>query len=98
VVGNVASRLQEEQKADEVYAYRWCRGVDQLADAVAEAFRKAGGQTRRVVVPRSTLVGLEFKKRIEKRKDLGVKMEVMYLPKYYAEYYKHIDSRQGRRS
>ena len=58
---------------------------------MAEAFRKAGGQTRHVVMPRSTLVGLQFKKRIEKRKDLGVKMEVMYLPKYYAEYYKHID-------
>ena len=65
---------------------------------MAEAFKKAGGQTRHVVVPLSTLVGLEFKKRLEKRKDLGVKVEVMYLPKYYAEYYKHIDSRQGRRS
>ena len=58
---------------------------------MAEAFRKAGGQTRRVVVPRSTLVGLVFKKRLEKRKDLGVKVEVLHLPKYYAEYYKHID-------
>jgi hypothetical protein len=87
----VARHLHEEQKADEVYTYKEDRGIDQFANAVAEAFKKANSQIRCVVVPRSTLGDLGLKKRLEKRKDLGVKVEVLYLPKYYAEYYKHID-------
>ncbi len=52
---------------------------------MAEAFKKDGGQMRRVVmVPRSTLEGLELKRRLEKMKDLGVKVEVLYLSKYCA--------------
>jgi hypothetical protein len=54
---------------------------------VAEAFKKAS--IRCVVVPRSTLGGLGLKKRVEKRKDLGVRCCVS--PKYYAGYYKRID-------
>jgi hypothetical protein len=51
---------------------------------VAEAFKKAS--IRCVAVPRSTLGGLGLKKRVEKRKDLGVRCCVS--PKYYVGYYK----------
>jgi hypothetical protein len=46
----VAGHLQEEQKADKVYTYKEGRGIDQFANAVAETFKKAGGQIRRVVM------------------------------------------------
>jgi hypothetical protein len=36
--------------AEKVYTYREGRDIDQFANAVAEAFKKAGGQIRRVVM------------------------------------------------
>jgi hypothetical protein len=66
---------------------------------MAEAFKKDGGQMRRVVaVPRSTLEGLELKRRLEKMKDLGVKVEVLHLPKYCAGTTSTSTRRRGRRS
>ncbi|MFZ8808347.1 MAG: hypothetical protein ACO2PN_09615 [Pyrobaculum sp.] len=65
---------------------------------MAEAFKKDGDQIRRVVVPRSTLEGLELKRRLEKMKDLGVKVEVLHLPKYCAGTTSTSTRRRGRRS
>jgi hypothetical protein len=86
----VAELLQEEQKADEVYTYKEGRGVDQFADAVAEAFKKAGSQIPRGGAPKHLRrpraqeeTGEEERPR---RKSGGA-----VTPKYYAEHYKHID-------
>ncbi|MFZ8838210.1 MAG: hypothetical protein ACO2PM_04620 [Pyrobaculum sp.] len=66
---------------------------------MAETFKKDGGQIRRVVVaPRSTLEGLELKRRLEKMKDLSVKVEALYLPKYCAGTSSSSTRRRGRRS
>jgi hypothetical protein len=87
----VVKRLRE--LVDVVYAYREETGVSkyqdvgQLAEAVAEALKKAEDKPvyRVAVVPRSTLDAILLVKRLgeTKREDLQVK--ILYLPKYCAE-------------
>jgi hypothetical protein len=88
----VVKRLKEEKLVDVVYAYREetgvskYRDVEQLAEAVAEALRRAGDRPvyRVAVVPRSTLDAILLAERLkEAKRDLQVK--ILYLPRYYAE-------------
>jgi uncharacterized protein (DUF1697 family) len=86
----VVKRLRD--LIDVVYAYREeasvssYRDVEQLAEAVAKEFKRAGDRPvyRVAVVPRSTQETLQLVERLKKAKrDLQVK--ILYLPKYYAE-------------
>ena len=89
----VVKRLKEEKLVDVVYAYREeagvssYRDVEQLAEAVAEEFRRAGDRTvyRVAVVPRSTLEAYLLAERLRKAKREELQVKILYLPKYYAE-------------
>jgi hypothetical protein len=63
---------------------------------VAEAFKKDGGQIRRVVVvPRSTLEGLELKRRPGEDERPRRKSGGAVPPQVLRGYYKHIDKEAG---
>jgi len=87
----VVKRLRE--LIDVVYAYKEEAGVSkyqdvkQLAEAVAEALRRAGGGPvyRVAVVPRSTLDAILLVKRLNEAKRGDLQVKILYLPKYYAE-------------
>jgi len=87
----VVRRLRE--LVDVAYAYREEAGlskyqdVGQLAEAVAEAFRRAGDRQdyRVAVVPRSTLEAYLLAERLREAKTGDLQMEIIYLPRYYAE-------------
>ena len=87
----VVRRLRE--LVDVAYAYREEAGfskyqdVGQLAEAVAEAFRRAGDRQdyRVAVVPRSTLEAVLLAERLREAKTGDLQMEIIYLPRYYAE-------------
>ncbi|MFP3168731.1 MAG: hypothetical protein RXR01_06455 [Thermoproteus sp.] len=87
----VVRRLRE--LVDVAYAYREEAGfskyqdVGQLAEAVAEAFRRAGDRQdyRVAVVPRSTLEAVLLAERLREAKTEDLQMEIIYLPRYYAE-------------
>jgi tetratricopeptide (TPR) repeat protein len=84
-------RLRE--LVDVVYAYREeagisiYRDVEQLAEAVVEEFRRAGDRPvyRVAVVPRSTLEAHLLTERLRETKAGDLQVEILYLPKYYAE-------------
>jgi hypothetical protein len=84
-------RLRE--LVDAVYAYREEAGVSkyqdvgQLAEAVAEEFRRAGDRPvyRVAVVPRSTLDAILLVKRLRETEREDLQVKILYLPKYYAE-------------
>ena len=88
----VVKRLKEEKLVDVVYAYREeagvssYRDVEQLAEAVAEEFKRAGEQVYRVaVVPRSTQEAVLLAERLRKAKREDLQIRIIYLPKYCAE-------------
>ena len=89
----VVKRLKEEKLVDVVYAYREeagvssYRDVEQLAEAVAEEFRRAGDRPvyRVAVVPRSTLEAYLLAERLKEAKREELQVKILYLPKYYAE-------------
>jgi hypothetical protein len=84
-------RLRE--LVDVVYAYRGeagvssYRGVEQLAEAVVEEFRRAGDRPvyRVAVVPRSTQEALLLAERLREAEREDLQVEILYLPRYYAE-------------
>jgi len=87
----VVKRLLE--LVDVVYAYREETGVskyqdvEQLAEAVAEEFRRAEDKPiyRVAVVPRSTLEAILLVKRFRETEREDLQVKILYLPKYYAE-------------
>jgi hypothetical protein len=87
----VVKRLRE--LVDVVYAYKEEAGVSnyqdvgQLAEAVAEALRRAGDRPvyRVAVVPRSALEAILLVKRLNEAKRGDLQVKILYLPKYYAE-------------
>jgi len=89
----VVKRLKEEKLVDVVYAYKEGAGVsiyrdvEQLAEAVAEEFRRAGDRPvyRVAVVPRSTLEALLLAERLRETKRGDLQVKILYLPRYYAE-------------
>ena len=78
---------------DVVYAYRGeagvsiYRDVEQLAEAVVEEFRRAGGGQvyRLAVVPRSTQEALLLTEKLRETEREDLQVEILYLPEYYAE-------------
>jgi len=87
----VVKRLRE--LVDVVYAYREeagvsnYRDVEQLAEAVAEEFKRAVDRPvyRVAVVPRSTQEAYLLAERLRKAKREDLQVKILYLPKYYAE-------------
>jgi len=87
----VVKRLRE--LVDVVYAYREETGVskyqdvEQLAEAVAEEFRRAEDKPiyRVAVVPRSTLEAILLVKRFRETEREDLQVKILYLPKYYAK-------------
>ena len=87
----VMKRLRE--LVDVVYAYRKeagvsiYRDVEQLAEAVAEEFKRAGDRPvyRVAVVSRSTLETLLLAERLKEAKAGDLQVKILYLPRYYAE-------------
>ena len=87
----VVKRLRE--LVDVAYAYREeagvsiYRDVEQLAEAVAEEFKRAGDRPvyRVAVVPRSTQEALLLAERLRETKREDLQVKILYLPKYYAE-------------
>ncbi len=61
--------------------------VEQLAEAVAEALRRAEDKPvyRVAVVPRSTLEALQLVKRLNEAKREELQVKILYLPRYYAK-------------
>jgi hypothetical protein len=61
--------------------------LKQLAEVVAEEFRRAGGGPvyRVAVVPRSTLDAILLVKRLNEAKREDLQIKILYLPRYYAE-------------
>jgi len=89
----VVKRLKEEKLVDVVYAYREeagvssYRDVEQLAEAVAEEFRRAEERPvyRVAVVPRSTQEAVLLVKRLREAEREDLQVKILYLPRYYAE-------------
>jgi len=87
----VVKRLRE--LVDVIYAYRQETGVskyqdvEQPAEAVAEALRKAEDKPvyRVAVVPRSTLEALLLVERLGETKRGDLQVKILHLPRYYAE-------------
>jgi hypothetical protein len=87
----VVKRLRE--LVDVAYAYREeagvsiYRDVEQLAEAVAEEFRRAEDKPvyRVAVVPRSTLEAILLAERLREAEREDLQVKILYLPRYYAE-------------
>jgi hypothetical protein len=87
----VVKRLRE--LVDVAYAYREeagvsiYRDVEQLVEAVAEEFKRAGDRPvyRLAVVPRSTLDAILLVKRLREAEREDLQVKILYLLRYYAE-------------